>query len=729
MCKDIDECSEGYGLICAHKCINTIGSYMCECPPGFLTDRYGNCQDINECAFNNGGCSHKCMNLRGYSVCQCPNGYELDNDRKTCIDINECLEKNVCHHTCVNYDGGYRCACKPGNLLLENNQCEACRKNSYMKSDNMDSCEECPAYSHTNGKGKTSIADCLCNDGFEGDPAAGIPCTDIDECAIDNYGCSNKCVNTPGGVYCSCPNGFELPADDKTCKDIDECLIGNGGCDHQCNNTIGGFLCSCDDGFYKDENDTTKCIDIDECKDNNGGCSHVCKNYNGGYFCDCENRMRLSIDMKSCYDIVCPALPRPSNSKTICNGIIDFDRNKLVFGTKCNIICNKGYVADDNNGSVCLKDGSWSSSVPTCNPLKCPKLSKPKHGNVSPPSCHEGDTYVIQKCYYTCDSGYVLIGRPDKQCRRTQLWKPEGSPFCQENIPEPYIQCPSDVVVTLDEGKNSSTVQIQDYKSNMATENVYVDPPWALDTDARFPFGSTFVTHVATNPITNATATCTLTVEIKDIERPKVYGCPDSFTVTVGASKSVAVNWTEPSFTDNAKIESIWKSNEPGSYFGDGIHAVKYVAQDAAGNEIQCNFSITIERKQCPELQGPRNGQQNCMDWLYGHICQPSCEKGLMLFNMSTNERILFVCGADAIWKPGPLVPDCVGFRLINATDSCNGGEGRQESNDGSNICVKCPRGMYSYGGSSSCEICPENVSGFSLSDDCFKGSDSPAVE
>lgn len=42
--------------------------------------------------------------------------------------------------------------------------------------------------------------------------------SDFNECDSDNFGCSNNCVNTLGSAFCSCPQGFQLQADQKTCS-------------------------------------------------------------------------------------------------------------------------------------------------------------------------------------------------------------------------------------------------------------------------------------------------------------------------------------------------------------------------------------------------------------------------------------------------------------------------------------------------------------------------------
>ena len=40
--------------------------------------------DINECSTNNGGCQHSCINSVGSYECQCRSGYQLSSDGRSC---------------------------------------------------------------------------------------------------------------------------------------------------------------------------------------------------------------------------------------------------------------------------------------------------------------------------------------------------------------------------------------------------------------------------------------------------------------------------------------------------------------------------------------------------------------------------------------------------------------------------------------------------------------------
>ncbi|XP_013415296.1 uromodulin [Lingula anatina] len=91
-----------------------------------------------------------------------------------------------------------------------------------------------------------------------------ISCKDIDECALENDGCRDTCINTHGSYYCECRDpGFTLSANRHTCRDINECAVNNGGCGDVCINTYGSYKCECNDAGFTLSADRHTCREIE----------------------------------------------------------------------------------------------------------------------------------------------------------------------------------------------------------------------------------------------------------------------------------------------------------------------------------------------------------------------------------------------------------------------------------------------------------------------------------
>ncbi|CAI8057610.1 Fibrillin-1 [Geodia barretti] len=151
LCNNTNECAGSNA--CGHNadCVDTDGSYWCQCLPGFQGDGY-NCTDINECELLIAKCrdNAKCLNIEGNYSCDCKSGFAGDG-YNYCEDINECQNVTCGENAeCLNTEGSYSCGCKSG---------------------------------------------------FTGD---GYNCTDIDECIMGEHTCigMNRCINQQGTHYC-----------------------------------------------------------------------------------------------------------------------------------------------------------------------------------------------------------------------------------------------------------------------------------------------------------------------------------------------------------------------------------------------------------------------------------------------------------------------------------------------------------------------------------------------
>ncbi|XP_013916019.1 PREDICTED: fibrillin-1-like [Thamnophis sirtalis] len=66
----------------SQQCINTIGSFHCQCPEGYR--KIGTeCVDIDECHYRY--CQHRCVNSPGSFTCQCESGFQLSSNNRSCV--------------------------------------------------------------------------------------------------------------------------------------------------------------------------------------------------------------------------------------------------------------------------------------------------------------------------------------------------------------------------------------------------------------------------------------------------------------------------------------------------------------------------------------------------------------------------------------------------------------------------------------------------------------------
>jgi hypothetical protein len=188
-CQDVDECTadiaSGDPQLCSYKflppgtfkeinvvqCVNTEGSFYCECIEGF--------NDKNKSTNNNTG------------------GKEL-----TCNeDTDECLEAETCANytnvKCFNTFGSYICPC------IDEVEVRAFDLEGIWFSGN-----------YTSASGWELIP---------GETKWAGSCRDVNECeGTNNCDLQASCVNTNGSFTCSCNTGWATPAE-KTQKEYTDC--------------------------------------------------------------------------------------------------------------------------------------------------------------------------------------------------------------------------------------------------------------------------------------------------------------------------------------------------------------------------------------------------------------------------------------------------------------------------------------------------------------------------
>nr|XP_058970077.1 uncharacterized protein LOC131796502 [Pocillopora verrucosa] len=534
----------------------------------------------------------------------------------------------------------------------------------------------------------------------------GMTCIDRNECNLNNGGCdraNGRCVNSPGSFHCECNAGYHLQENNQfVCEDRNECGMDNAGCEQICSNSDGSFNCDCRAGFRL-KSDKMGCEDIDECKaPDSGGCSHTCHNYEGGYYCNCPAGYHLMEDDKTCEEIYCPALEVPLKAE-ITPEICTDGRANIARNTACEYTCATGYRLVGDSSLVCQIDGFWQGTAPRCEPVMCPKLTVPANGAVVPSSCGESDSQYGVECFFECDAGYVLKGPRFTTCQGDNSWSDMASITCEKVFSGPWIKCPMDRVEELEPDKSAVALGYKWQKPQTNVDSPTVSPS-NYDENYLFPVGKHRVMWTAT--LSGREISCTFFITVIDVTPPSVQGCPASFTEQTDTIFK-EVTWKEPTFTDNVGVASVLSNRKPNFDMGAfSTLTIIYVATDAAGNEANCKFDITVEGTKCRTIHPPRNG---VLEEIPGTSVRLICDPGFLLNPTPPGspgllERPLYECQGNKWISRDDQVSELTKHVDCTAYSEADGKACKEGSALMGGMCVNCPPGTY--GDSGKCKEC-----------------------
>lgn len=299
-CEACDE--HFYGENCETPCKCGRGAQTCHqingcvCELGWTGET---CElDVNECLTSPCQGDHElCLNTPGSYRCDCTPGFNKSNDQ--CIDIDECQDSTICPQKCVNTEGSYACACNDGYKLKNEKDCE-----------DIDECQQAKCHDCENLPGSFR---CFCRDGFILNATTLMDCHNIDECSDGSNACSHHaiCTDTIGSYTCKCPDkGFKGDGHECTaCEDYtygEQCTqtcTCNTSYTETCDGSSG--VCTCMTGWEGRDCD----VDVDECKRGTKECEdtelQVCVNTPGSVHCECRYG---GIDLNNCIE------PKPAHT-------------------------------------------------------------------------------------------------------------------------------------------------------------------------------------------------------------------------------------------------------------------------------------------------------------------------------------------------------------------------------------------------------------------------------
>ncbi|XP_056680679.1 fibrillin-2 isoform X2 [Monodelphis domestica] len=373
-CVDTNECS--IGNPCGNgTCINVIGSFECNCNDGFKSSPMMNCEDFNEYAQNPLLCAFRCINTFGYYECTCPSSFSLREDQKMCKDLDECPEGLHDFESkglmCKNLIGTFMCICPTGMTQRPDGE-DYIDENEWWTKPGI----------YENGHCINIVGSykCECNEGFQSgsldteclDHRKGFCFAEVLQsmchmtassrnlvrksecCCNERWGWGNQCELCPLSGTTQYRKIFPHgPGYATDGRDLDECPQSLKLCNFICKNNDGSYQCSCPRGYILQEDGKT-CRDVDEC-DGNHRCQHSCQNILQGYKCGCPQGYIQHYQWNQCVDENECTNPNTCDSASCYN----------TLGTyKC--ACPSGFSFDQFS-SECHDVNECSSTNNPCN--------------------------------------------------------------------------------------------------------------------------------------------------------------------------------------------------------------------------------------------------------------------------------------------------------------------------------------------------------------------------
>ncbi|XP_032923854.1 P-selectin isoform X9 [Catharus ustulatus] len=397
------------------ECVETIGSYRCECYPGFhgpecehvvqcaklepqgvsmyCSHPYGDFSYNSTCEF---GC-HEGFERRGAAVLRCLPSQEWSANTPTCTAV-------TCPVLSAPAQGELNCSHLHGDFAFGSTCAFSCQKGFALVGSES---RECTAMGTWTGDTPHCEA---------------ISCPVLSAPAQGEMHCSHLHGNFTFGSTCafSCQTGFALVGlqshectatgtwtgdtphcEAITCPVLSAPAQGELNCSHLHGDFTFGSLCafSCQKGFALVGSDSLKCTAMGT--------------WTG--------------DAPRCEAIKCSALTAPKMGQAACSHL----HGEFTFGSTCAFSCQKGFVLMGPESRECTAMGTWTGDPTQCKAISCPELAPPSRGQLSCSHMHGNFTYN-STCTFSCEEGFVQMGAELLHCEATGNWS-RDAPVCAED--------------------------------------------------------------------------------------------------------------------------------------------------------------------------------------------------------------------------------------------------------------------------------------------------------
>ncbi|KAK7507523.1 hypothetical protein BaRGS_00001458, partial [Batillaria attramentaria] len=599
---------------------------------------------VDKCMEEPDYCNHTCSDSEfGERTCSCMDGFTLDADGRTCNDINECATDNGgCEHNCANSDGSYECSCRQGYSLFVSDGTEgfflAPNEDGMRPGDvrrfNHSCVQDVPNGERLSNKSSYHYNDEIryfCNLGYElsgnnpltcdstGQWNFATPQCQIATCPPDTLppGLLNPAVVSPVApvnlsehvtLTCNVP-GVGTFTRTRTCvyQDGQYKLMG---ADYECGLVDCGAPEQQPNSVYLDDSTTT---------------------YGSNFTFSCRNQTAPSGGSEESGDTVvrCRSDGLWDFGTLQCEGLTCTDPGRPAGGTQ--VATFDSYRPGGQVSFQCTQQGFALSNT---NPLQC-QLNAAGNGvawnTQDLPECVDTENPVLTGCA----SEKVLVDRYSPASQSVTV------PTFTDNFAVKRFRVTAsgtDQVLwpsanyLLSAEVSMFTFTATDFNDNENTCTVVTERRDDYTTWREFKTdGQTIgVTFTASDVIVS---------DDKGTQAPTFNsangGFGSTFVVTEGnLSKSF------PPFAS-----------------GDYVATVS----DTSGNTASCTFEVTFKPESCSPftLRKPVHGQRDCQETSTGFNCSLTCDTGYVFYDAPDDSSIVRTCVTGEDW-PEPQITACV---------------------------------------------------------------------
>ncbi|NXJ96930.1 LYAM3 protein, partial [Corythaixoides concolor] len=392
------------------ECVETIGSYRCECYPGFHGPE---CEDAVQCTQlepkgTHMNCSHPFGEFRYNSTCEfgCQEGFERRGagtlrclasqrwsaDTPTCTAI-------TCPVLSAPDRGELNCSHLHGNFTFSSTCAFSCQMGFALTGSES---RECTATGTWTGDAPRCEA-ITC-------PVLSVPDWGELNCSHPHgdFAFSSTCVF-------SCQMGFALVGPEHR-----ECMATGTwtGDSPQCEAITCPVLSAPDQGELN-------CSHLHEDFAFGSMCAFSCQTgfaLTGSESRECTATGTWTGDAPRCEAISCPVLSAPDQGELNCSHL----HGDFAFGSTCAFSCQTGFALIGSESRECTATGTWTGDAPRCEAITCPVLSAPDWGELNCSHLHGNFTFG-STCAFSCQMGFALTGPESRKCTATGTWTGDAS--------------------------------------------------------------------------------------------------------------------------------------------------------------------------------------------------------------------------------------------------------------------------------------------------------------